>query len=1045
MKTKLQKLKILCLMLLVSSIGWGQTESFSIDFNTSTPNQTITAPTGITISQVGVSAGSISYGSFGTTFGGTPHAESSSGWMATTDPDAAKNFFFTITADPGITFDLKSVSSLVRSTNAGASDMALLVNGDLIDNVATPNSATPILNVSGTDFTSYDELTSVTIKIAGYDGGSRTSTGGGASRIGQIEGTIVVNLGSTPVLSSTESSIEDLDYEEGDGPSIEQSFSVSGENLDGSDVTVSLPASSDFELAETASGTYTNSITLTTFDGTATDVFVRLKSDLNVGTYADEITISGGGASPNTVDIEGEVFEPVFLLYDFIGDSVVPTQSPNNTTTSNFLISSANVTFGTTGTWSGSGTPYAQGNSGWGSTDVNQAKNFFFTIQTDAGYNLDLSSISFEWRTTGAGPSAITIEINGVEIATFDSGSNQQAVFNQSLMGFENLNSVEVRIKGWDNGSRSTSGGGDFRINDVQLDGNVNELTPDFEFSGGVWTPENPEDVSTISDIVLVLDGVAEITNTLEAGSLGVHEGATLNVNPTAVLEINDIITNNGTLVFQSDASGAGQLAEFTGTITGNVTVERFIPSRRAFRFLASPVSGVSLADAWQEQIHITGAGGEANGFDETATNNPSMFTYDAASQSWTEVTNTTTTTLAAGNAYRALVRGSRETVDLTSNDSPSSEVTLSATGELTTGNFPVPDVATNPEEFTFVGNPYQAMVDINAINFGDDVNDGFAYYWDAALADRGAFVTITLPGGANEVSDETIDNPGTSNANQFLRPGQAFFVRNNDSGSDFSIEFTEASKAVTADQTQVFSSPSNALAFINLRLYTQEAFTANEREQDALGLRFSANGNNAVDHRDAIKMGNLDENLASLNNEQLLSIENRSFPQNEEEVQLFTQGYTTDNYMLWLDVQNLPEGTTAFLKDAYNESTTELEAGVNEIAFEVDSSNEESSSFTRFSIVFEVETFANEEFDANVFSFYPNPVSSTLNINLGSTQAVNTQISVFDVSGRKVMEKSFTHGNSLIEVDASQLSSGLYFIEVKEGDQKQTHKLIKQ
>lgn len=270
------------LSLFAFSTSWGQEQSFSIDFNTTAPNQTITAPAGVTISQVGVSAGSISYNSFGTTFGGTPFAESSSGWMATTDPDAAKNFFFTITADLGITFDLKSVGSLVRSTNAGASDMALLVNGDLIETVATPNSATPVLSVSGTDFTDYDGLTSVTIKIAGYDGGSRTSTGGGASRIGQIAGSIIVNSGLTPALASTESSIQDLDYEIGNGPSTEQSISVSGTNLDGSDVTVSVPVSSDFELAETAAGTYSNSITLASFDGTATDVFVRLKSGLAV-------------------------------------------------------------------------------------------------------------------------------------------------------------------------------------------------------------------------------------------------------------------------------------------------------------------------------------------------------------------------------------------------------------------------------------------------------------------------------------------------------------------------------------------------------------------------------------------------------------------------------------------------------------------------------------------------------------------------------------------------------------------------------------------
>lgn len=168
-------------------------QNFNIDFATSAPNQVINTPTGINISEVEISTGTISYGSFGTTFGGTPHAGSNSDWMATNNPLLAKNFFFTITADPGYTFDLTAVSSLVRSTNAGASDMALIVDGDLIESVATPNSGTPVLSVSGSGLTAYTGLTSITVRIVGYDGGSRTSTGGGASRIGAIEGTLVVN------------------------------------------------------------------------------------------------------------------------------------------------------------------------------------------------------------------------------------------------------------------------------------------------------------------------------------------------------------------------------------------------------------------------------------------------------------------------------------------------------------------------------------------------------------------------------------------------------------------------------------------------------------------------------------------------------------------------------------------------------------------------------------------------------------------------------------------------------------------------------------
>lgn len=133
---------------------------------------------------------------------------------------------------------------------------------------------------------------------------------------------------SSPILDVAPLTLTDLDYEVENGPSAEQSISVSGANLDGSDVTVSLPISSDFEIAETSSGTYSQSITLPSFDGSATDVFVRLKSDLAIDSYADEITISGGGASSIPVDLSGDVLEPIFLIYDFIDASLWKTKLP---------------------------------------------------------------------------------------------------------------------------------------------------------------------------------------------------------------------------------------------------------------------------------------------------------------------------------------------------------------------------------------------------------------------------------------------------------------------------------------------------------------------------------------------------------------------------------------------------------------------------------------------------------------------------------------------------------------------------------------------
>ncbi|MDG5766312.1 T9SS type A sorting domain-containing protein [Balneolales bacterium ANBcel1] len=241
-------------------------------------------------------------------------------------------------------------------------------------------------------------------------------------------------------------------------------------------------------------------------------------ADLSIDTYSGDITISSGELD-ETVSLSGEVLEPIFLVYHFTGESVQPNQEPQNATTSDFQISSGNISFGTAGTWSGSGTPYAQGSGGWSVENKEDAKYFYFDINADETFAFDLSNISFEWRTTGAGPSAITVEINGQEVATFDSGSNAQDQFSESLTGFTNLTDVEVRVKGWDNGSRSTSGGGDFRINDVRIDGETVTYVepalddPVFDLAAGTYFEnqtvfvDNYEDYESSVSVFYTLDG----------------------------------------------------------------------------------------------------------------------------------------------------------------------------------------------------------------------------------------------------------------------------------------------------------------------------------------------------------------------------------------------------------------------------------------------------------------------------------------------------------------------------------------------------------
>lgn len=545
-------------------------------------------------------------------------------------------------------------------------------------------------------------------------------------------------------------------------------------------------------------------------------------------------------------------------------------------------------------------------------------------------------------------------------------------------------------------------------------------------------------------------------------GTLHIAEGVTLTINTnlttnTATIEgggeliINGVwvnsagettIASNTEVILRSTATGTAQYGNSSGTINGNVTAERFIPKRsdnaRAFRFLASPVSDISIANSWQENMHVTGAGGTSNGFDITNQNSPSMFTFDGG---WQAVGNTNVE-FVHGRGYRTFVRGDR-TVALDNNTASANDVTLSAKGTLATGSVSAPDMATGNHEFSFVGNPYQAVVDLGvAAMYGNGIENGFAYYWDPTLADSGAFVTITTGNSDNAtVTDGSIPSPGSTAVNKFLQPGQAVFFRNTNTAGDRTITFTEAAKQTGQAQTAVFSEPNTP--YVNMRLYEATRFANGGKEQDATGLRFFENGNNGIDAGDASKMGNSSENFAMLSNNQLISLESRNLPQEGENYSLFTNNYQHDNYVFHINIQNFPEDLVLRLNDNHLNEIHTLETGINEIHFSVDLSVAGSTNSQRFSLEVGSISLSVEELAQNSLEIYPNPVTDVLSIRI-DTHMQAKEVSIYNLMGKEVARYSLDASKEINQISTTSLSTGVYLVQIQTSEGNFTQKLIK-
>jgi hypothetical protein len=118
-------------------------------------------------------------------------------------------------------------------------------------------------------------------------------------------GTYSTTASTTPTINVS-GAVGGLNYFEGNGPSSENSFTVSGINLT-ADITVNAPA--NFEISLVSGGPYSSSVILPESGGTVaiTNVYVILSAGLTTNTYSGDATASSTGATNATVALSGEV------------------------------------------------------------------------------------------------------------------------------------------------------------------------------------------------------------------------------------------------------------------------------------------------------------------------------------------------------------------------------------------------------------------------------------------------------------------------------------------------------------------------------------------------------------------------------------------------------------------------------------------------------------------------------------------------------------------------------------------------------------------
>lgn len=243
--------------------------------------------------------------------------------------DTGKYIGFTMAAANGYKFSVSTISFGLGRSNTGTRDSQWRGSADsyaaLINNYTTLNNG--LTNTSGvlnnpdsnsnwagnvlTLGSSYaDVTTNCGFRFYMYNAEATTGTAG-LTGVLTISGTYEVDGGSpTPTISLAPTALTDFTYVYDNGPSSAQSFAVTGSNLTGN-LTVSSSAT-DYVVSSSSGGTYGTSLSLTQSSGAVSaTVYVKLASGLAIGNYnSQNITVSGGGATAQTVTCSGSVTTP---------------------------------------------------------------------------------------------------------------------------------------------------------------------------------------------------------------------------------------------------------------------------------------------------------------------------------------------------------------------------------------------------------------------------------------------------------------------------------------------------------------------------------------------------------------------------------------------------------------------------------------------------------------------------------------------------------------------------------------------------------------
>lgn len=523
----------------------------------------------------------------------------------------------------------------------------------------------------------------------------------------------------------------------------------------------------------------------------------------------------------------------------------------------------------------------------------------------------------------------------------------------------------------------------------------------------------------------------------------------------TGFVELDKGILNaNGYLTLLSNLEGSAALLPIlnlnaTGII-GNVNVQTYISgdypnpaTARGWRLLSSPVytninGGMKYygVHAFKNSMYITGKGGSANGFDPSPLNGGTIYTHDQSlpgtlSQKYTAIPNINTS-IPLGSGVYVFSRGYRGAPNSYINQiqtapfsNPAGYV-ITHSGLIYAGDLAIALANKNANEvgegFNLLGNPYPAPIQ-----------------WGSLLkTNLSSFVWLFDPLNNAYV---------VSNASSTIIPsGSGFFVKVLDGNTSGSLMFEETSKYAGNDipHPKLLTTRENSASLKTLEARVPYSIQESDDQGSQLTIQlkrdtfeqqyvvsFVKNGLDDVNDRDAIKIGEGHVSIAGVINGTKLSFDERTTLTEKKEIQLFTKGWDTGSYCLNLQgLETFSPNISIILTDKYLNISREISALKNNYCFSMDEKITESWG-NRFILTLEPSSLKDPAnlTEGNEITLYPNPIINKFYVKNSSGKTFHAKLTISNIYGQILLTKHLIIGNDVHEINAENLTRGIYLI----------------